>query len=206
MCQHPVSTLGTWVLTHPPPLCWVTSWWREYNLLCRNVFPDNPPTCDTSPHTTPHTGFSHGQDLDNPLWYMFLPMFCTLSRQHSELVFLPDSELRASCPTPEKPCWRFSPDLERFLRDLASLWRDLVRLFERSLAWGKNNEHHLLHHMGYIGYSFFNLGNSFSNSTWRSCSRFSSSCKIRSSVGCSPETWTVLTSFHSCHALCNHTT
>jgi hypothetical protein len=46
-------------------------------------------------HTTPRTGFGQGQDLDNPLCYPRLPILYTLTRQHSELVFFPDSELRA---------------------------------------------------------------------------------------------------------------
>ena len=54
MCQRPVSTLGTWVLTHPPPLCWTTVWWREHSLYCRNVCRDNPPTCDARDWTTSH--------------------------------------------------------------------------------------------------------------------------------------------------------
>jgi hypothetical protein len=29
----PLSTLGTWVLTHPLPLCWVTSWSREHGVV-----------------------------------------------------------------------------------------------------------------------------------------------------------------------------
>jgi hypothetical protein len=46
-------------------------------------------------HTTPHTGIHQGQGLGNPLCYPRLPILYTLTRQHSELVFLPDSELRA---------------------------------------------------------------------------------------------------------------
>ena len=44
-------------------------------------------------HTTPHTGLTQGQDLGNPLYYSLLPLFYTLTRQHSELFFLPDSEV-----------------------------------------------------------------------------------------------------------------
>ena len=43
-------------------------------------------------HTTPHTGLHQGQGLGNPLCYPRLPILYTLTRQHSELVFLPDSE------------------------------------------------------------------------------------------------------------------
>jgi hypothetical protein len=39
ICQHPVSTFGTWVLTHPLPLCWTTTWSRVYGLLCSIVCP-----------------------------------------------------------------------------------------------------------------------------------------------------------------------
>ena len=46
-------------------------------------------------HTTPHTGLRQGQDLGNPLCYPLLPLLYTLKRQHVELLFLPDSELRA---------------------------------------------------------------------------------------------------------------
>jgi hypothetical protein len=46
-------------------------------------------------HTTPHTGLHQGQGLGNPLCYPRLPILYTLTRQHSELVFFPDSELRA---------------------------------------------------------------------------------------------------------------
>ncbi len=131
MCQRPASTLGTWVLTHPPPLCWVTSWWQENSLYCRSVCPDNPPTCDARDWTTSHnlwhyqhqqthtvsdaqvswshplqwtitsdpvhnpthrrdTGLQQGQDLGNPLCYPLLPLIYTLTRQHGELLFLPD--------------------------------------------------------------------------------------------------------------------
>jgi hypothetical protein len=44
-------------------------------------------------HTNPHTGLSEGQDLDNPLSYPCLLLLYTLTRKHSELLFLPDSEI-----------------------------------------------------------------------------------------------------------------
>ncbi len=49
-------------------------------------------------HTTPHTGLHRGQGLGYPLCYPFLPLFYTLKRWHGELLFLPDSELRAQTP------------------------------------------------------------------------------------------------------------
>jgi hypothetical protein len=49
-------------------------------------------------HTTAHTGLRRGQGLDNLLRYPLLPLLYTLKRQHGELLFLPDSELRAQTP------------------------------------------------------------------------------------------------------------
>ncbi len=41
----------------------------------------------------PHTRLTQGQDLGNPLYYPCLPLIYTLTRQYSELIFLPDNEL-----------------------------------------------------------------------------------------------------------------
>jgi hypothetical protein len=49
-------------------------------------------------HTTLHTGLRRGQGLGNPLCYPLHPLLYTLKRQHGELLFLPDSELRAKHP------------------------------------------------------------------------------------------------------------
>ena len=44
-------------------------------------------------YTTPQTGLRQGQGLGNPLCYPLLPLLYTLTWQHGELFFLPDSEI-----------------------------------------------------------------------------------------------------------------
>ena len=62
MCQHPASTLETWVLTHPLPGWHSVETPREQGLFCRSVCPDNPPTSDVT-NWTPSRNLCHYQRI-----------------------------------------------------------------------------------------------------------------------------------------------
>ncbi len=85
MCQRPASTLGTWVMTHPPPLCWVNGWWREQSLDCRSVCPDNPHTCDDRDWTVSHNLYHYQDDQthrvsDDQVSCVY-PLQCTITSE-----------------------------------------------------------------------------------------------------------------------------
>ena len=114
MCQHPESTLGTWVLTYPSLLCWVIVWSREHSLLCRSVCPYNPHSYDDARDGTvshnlwhylnhqTHTSSDVQVSCVHPILFSG-PLRPSLHRTpHTGINHLPKSEFRAGIDKPDQ--------------------------------------------------------------------------------------------------------